>query len=181
MFAYLHTWHFDTVQQGATWHSRQRTTGPWCHHLTVVQMSVAVCGLHTLGVFWLLPNNTAVVQGHSGAAAQQGHGTHRLKMAHFYLTAQTTDPFKRHSPTTSTWATAIMCVKRGRLTTQYWCFTQLSLCVSIKVRLPYLQICWWLQYWAKCLHIHIIRLIGLAPNVVVSWWKWEQAAAVLHL
>lgn len=26
----------------------------------------------------------------------------------------------------------------------------------------------WLQYWAKCMHNHVIRLIGSAQNVVVS-------------
>lgn len=70
------TWNTLTEQRAA-WHGQQFTSGPWCHHLTPVQMSaylwlrVDYCS-RPAGVSGCFPIISAVAQGHSRITTQCG-------------------------------------------------------------------------------------------------------------
>lgn len=87
-------------------------------------------------------------------------------------------PFRKCVSFTSTCTQAVLCEIRS--SPIYWyfplcCWHPSSLCASINVLDSLLSKSHLLlQYWAKCLHNHIIRLIGSAQNVLVSCWKGLQ-------
>lgn len=124
LLIYLHIWHLHcrkTVQQKAFWRSQQLTSGPWCHHLTAVQMSAYL---------WLCVDYSALgVSGRCPAAQQHNKKVElKLKMA-LSKTPHTKHPLKA---STSTFTTAIVCEIRS--STIYWyfplcCWRLSSLCV----------------------------------------------------
>lgn len=142
-----------------------------------VCLPLTVCGLRCAGGF------LAVAQQLCHDSGSQHYNNTIRTMALELKMALTKTP--SHVPSTSTFTTAVVCEMRS--STIYWyfplcCWQLSSLCVSINVLdspLCRSHLC--LQYWAKCLHNHTIRLIGSAQSVVVSCWTGGKWAASINL
>lgn len=139
----------------------------WCHHLTVVQISAYL---------WLcLDYGVQGVYGSSATTLPRFRVRVVLQQHSKTMTLKPKVALSKPLPSRSTCTTAIVCEIRSSAIYWYFplcCWQLSSQCVSINVLdsplfKPHLM----LQYWAKCLHNHIIRIIGSVQNVVVYLWR----------